>query len=135
MKLIATYGSLREGGLLHHPWIGSKKHEKLGTHIIPNFELYNITGSFPAACPSTSKSEIVVDVFSIEDSNEKSLAIMEEQAGYKSVNVNMDINESKNTLVTMYVMDKELMTSLWGMNKNTPPIGHGDWIKFYNNES
>lgn len=119
MNNCCFYGSLRKPMYNYKRFIeyyGENSIIYKMTTKIPGFELYDISGNYPAAIKSYNDKEMVVDLFSISDSAYDSIQYMEKSAGYYEDTV--CINDE---FYSIFLFHKEKL-------QNKQPIELGDWL-------
>ena len=83
--IIATYGTLRRGGVWHGQYEDSMRY--LGTHDVPGYNLYDL-GPYPAATVGTGI--LTIDLFEVDNDTFGRLNHMEVGAGYHRVSLKVD---------------------------------------------
>jgi len=115
MKRIAVYGTLRKGGGLHD-WVQGA--EPLGTDQVQGFDMYDISGWYPAI--TKGENTILVEVYELDDEVADRISRMEEDANYTLVEVDTKFGQA-----TMYHMDKKYLS------ERTPLVESGNWIEYF----
>jgi len=117
---VFVYGSLREGGPLHHYYFN--KNLFCGkARTAPGYVLFDITnGAFPAMAKSADQSQVYGEVYEVDDSL---LAQLDRAEGHPHFYCRTEILLENSETVFAYLLPLEDIIGY-------PKVGDGDWLPF-----
>lgn len=118
MKLVAVYGSLREGFGNHRILEGS---EKLGTHWVPGYEMFSL-GAFPGV--RKGNTHVFTEVYAVDKPTMERLDLLEGYHGEGETNFYDRVEvDTPHGAAYMYTLEGHRY-------KESEPVESGNWAHY-----